>query len=82
MGKRKGFPSDWFKKESGQWNRKNLSHFNSVNTAYRDKYFDCPECKSSLHPMAKEYRYKCSGCGLIFGWGWNSLYQRTGFYDD
>lgn len=71
-------PGDWFKKPSGnyegQWNRKELITYGKANDEYRVKYYSCPECNNQLLPIEQQYRFACSGCHLIFAYGFGGLY--------
>lgn len=71
-------PGKWFKKTTGnhvgQWNRKELIPYGKANPEYREKYYQCPECGSSLAPMERKYRFACQGCRLIFASGFGALY--------
>jgi ribosomal protein S27AE len=67
-------PGDWFKKTSGQWNKKELVPYGKANEEYQTKNYLCPECDNRLFPMDKQYRFHCSECQLIFAYGFGGLY--------
>lgn len=67
-------PTQWRKKQSGAWDRKELIPYGKASANYRDDYYRCPECDARLLPTNLRYRFGCEGCGLVFGTGWGGLW--------
>lgn len=67
-------PTEWRRKSSGAWERKELVPYGRASPEYRSKYFRCPECNTALLPTNVRYRFGCCGCGLVFGTGFGGLW--------
>ena len=67
-------PGPWVRDRSGKLQRSEMIPFGIATQEYRDRWYTCSDCRSPLLPTNVRYRYGCTGCGLVFGTGFGSLW--------